>query len=320
MKKISYLACAGMLAWAFAACEPVNPITPPNPQDSTDVPVDTITTDTIPTDTIPTDTIPTDTIPADTTETHVPLSFPKKHLIEEFTGQDCGYCPGGMDAIHEFMGNDTNWVLILHHYGYMADHFSVSGSKKITGALGVSGAPSASIDRKKTKTPAGTTLVFHPGYLPNVDKEQFDSTTFASVHIANTYDPATRELNVTVSGEADTVGHKQLFITVVVKESGMIDYQADYDLASGGWTEFRHCNAVRAFLTAPKGDSLFVTNQAYNEVFSITLNDNWEPDNCSVVAFISETFKPVVQAEQRPVVEGTAGGNDIVHGGITPAN
>ena len=25
----------------------------------------------------------------------IPDSFPKKHLIEEFTGQTCGYCPYG---------------------------------------------------------------------------------------------------------------------------------------------------------------------------------------------------------------------------------
>lgn len=64
-------------------------------------------------------------------------AYPKKHLIEEFTGQDCGYCPYGMNCIHEFMGNDTNWVLVLHHYGYQKDHFSVSGSQTITKALKV---------------------------------------------------------------------------------------------------------------------------------------------------------------------------------------
>ena len=34
----------------------------------------------------------------------IPDSFPKKHLIEEFTGQGCGYCPYGMDCIHDFYG------------------------------------------------------------------------------------------------------------------------------------------------------------------------------------------------------------------------
>ena len=26
----------------------------------------------------------------------VPTSFPRKYLIEHFTGDQCGYCPGGM--------------------------------------------------------------------------------------------------------------------------------------------------------------------------------------------------------------------------------
>lgn len=305
MKKVALVAFAGMLAWAFTACEPKNTPVDPQPQDTTVVPVDTV---------------PTDTIPTDTTDIPAPLSFPKKHLIEEFTGQDCGYCPGGMNSVHDFMKKDTNWVLILHHYGYRADHFTVAGSKKITGPLGVDGAPSITINRKRTSYSNTSSLVFHPGYLPYVDKSQFDTETFASVNIANSYNPDTRELNVTVSGQVDTTGHKQLFLNVVIKESGMIDYQVDYDQPSQGWSEFRHCNAIRAFLTAPKGDTLYVADQAYSQTFTVTIKDEWEPDNCSTVAFITETFKPVVQAAQSPVVEGTAGGNNIVHGGITPLN
>ena len=58
----------------------------------------------------------------------IPDSFPKKHLIEEFTGQDCGYCPYGMNCISDFTANDTNFIVVLHHYGYKQDHFTVSGS------------------------------------------------------------------------------------------------------------------------------------------------------------------------------------------------
>ncbi|MBQ1874419.1 MAG: hypothetical protein II144_01850, partial [Paludibacteraceae bacterium] len=82
----------------------------------------------------------------------IPESFPRKHLIEEFTGQSCGYCPYGMDCVHDFMANDTNYILVLHHYGFAADHFSVAGSKTITSALKVSGAPNITIDRAKTKS------------------------------------------------------------------------------------------------------------------------------------------------------------------------
>ena len=61
-----------------------------------------------------------------------------------------------------------------------------------------------------------------------------------------------------------------------------------------------------------------MTNQRYSENYVIDLKDAWVPENCMVVAFLSEEFQPVVQAAQKPVVDGTKGGADILHGGITP--
>ncbi len=253
----------------------------------------------------------------------IPDSFPKKHLIEEFTGQTCGYCPYGMNCIHDFMENDTNFILVLHHYGYSQDHFTVAGSKTITNTLKVKGAPTMTINRAKTsyleegfKRSATT---FHPSYLPDVDKAQFEKTTYASVNIQNTYDPSSRELKIKVSGALSKKDYPFLNLTVLVKESGMIDSQADYYYSFEGWKEFRHTNAVRAFLSAAEGDPLKVgANRRYSMEYTITLKDAWVPENCMVVAFLSEEFQPVVQAAQKPVVEGTKGGDDIRHGGITP--
>ena len=253
----------------------------------------------------------------------IPDSFPKKHLIEEFTGQTCGYCPYGMDCIHDFMTNDTNFILVLHHYGYSQDHFTIAGSKTITNALNVKGAPNMTINRAKTsymeegiKRSATT---FHPGYLPTVDKAQFEQTTYASVNIQNTYNPSSRELKVTVSGALCKQDYPLLNLTVMVKESGMIDTQADYYYSFEGWKEFRHANAVRAILTNAKGDELLVdSTRHYKAEYTLTLENAWVPENCMVVAFLSEEFQPVVQAAQKPVVEGTKGGADIRHGGITP--
>ena len=253
----------------------------------------------------------------------IPDSFPKKHLIEEFTGQGCGYCPYGMDCIHDFMANDTNFILVLHHYGFSQDHFTIAGSKTITNTLKVDGAPSMTINRAKTsyleegiKRSATT---FHPGYLTDVDKAQFEKTTYASVNIQNTYDPSSRELKIKVSGALCKQDYPSLNLTVMVKESGMIDSQADYYNSFEGWKEFRHTNAVRAILTNAKGDELLVdSTRHYKEEYTLTLKDAWVPENCMVVAFLSEEFQPVVQAAQKPVVEGTKGGADIPHGGITP--
>lgn len=248
----------------------------------------------------------------------IPDSFPKKHLIEEFTGQDCGYCPYGMDCIHDFVGNDSNWIIVLHHYGYKADNFSVVGSRTITNTLKVSGAPSMTIDRAKTKYGTQSAVVFHPGYLENTAKSQFETTTYASIEIANNYDAASRTLQVKVSGDLAKKDIPNLYLTVLVKESGMIDYQSDYYNTYEGWKEFRHTNAVRAYLTEPKGDEIFVSKNHYSATYTLDLNEKWVPENCMVVAFLSEDFQPVVQAEQKPVVAGSKGGADIQHGGVTP--
>ena len=245
-------------------------------------------------------------------------SFPKKHLIEEFTGQGCGYCPYGMDCVHEFIQNDTNWIVVLHHYGYQADNFSVAGSKTITNKLGVSGAPSIAIDRARTKSEAGSSVCFHPGYLPTVSATQFAESTYASIVLNNSYDAASRTLKVRVSGYVYKEDAPELKLTLLVKESGMVDYQADFYKTYEGWKEFRHCNAVRAYLTAPLGDAISVDSRyRYEAEYEVAISNKWVAENCAVVAVLAEDFKPVVQAEQKPVVSGTKGGADILHGGIT---
>lgn len=246
--------------------------------------------------------------------------FPKKQLIEEFTGQDCGYCPMGMDYIHEFIKDDANWVVILHHDGYKTDNLTVSGSSTITKKIGVQGAPSMSINRDPIKLGGKNQLYFHPAYLEDINKNGFDSKTYASIDIANTYNADDHKLHVTVSGQIGKADYPSLTLTVLVKESGIVDYQSDYNATYEGWQEFRHCNAVRAFLTDAQGDPIYVkeTNRAYKSEFDIELDAKWNAANCMVVAFLSENeFKPVVQVNESPVVSGTNGGANIQHGGIT---
>ncbi len=286
MKHFSLFALIGVLALAMTACEPKN------------VPQDPDTPEPKP---------------------FVPQVFPKKHLIEEFTGQGCGYCPNGMDCISDFIANDTNWIVVLHHYGYQADHFSVSGSKTITNKLKVSGAPSMTVNRSKTNYGDGKAVVFHPGYLPYTNKEQFAATTYASLSISNTYDAASRELGITVSGIVSKEENPTVMLTVLVKESGMVDTQEDYYKTYEGWAEFRHTNAVRVFATKATGDTLAIDKEHHYEAsYSLTLDKKWVAENCMVVAFLSEGLQPVVQAGQRPVVADSKGGADIAHGGIKP--
>ena len=253
-------------------------------------------------------------------------SYPRKHLIEEFTAQSCGYCPYGMDCVHDFVKDDDSWIVVLHHAGYQNDNFTVAGSTMIANDLRVDGAPSITIDRKKTtfKDDEGNTasqIVFHPGYLELTPKDQFEETSDISVNIHRSYNAKKRELTVRVSGVC--VGDEipdEVTVTVLIKESGMVAPQYDYyteGLKNHRWRQFTHANAVRAFLSDPEGDFALINNEnRYARQYTLTLKDEWVAENCMIVAFISTDFKPVLQAEQCPVVKGTQGGADILHGGI----
>ena len=201
-------------------------------------------------------------------------AYPRKQLLEEFTSQWCGYCPGDMDAIHAYIKDDPNWVLILHHYGYAADNFSAKGGIQISNQLKVNGAPSIAINREMTKYGIRSDIVFSPYSLPVTSKDQFAKTTYASVNIENTYDEGTGYLDVHVSGNIAKKDHPTLYLTVLIKESGMVDFQYDYDHAPSNnqWTEFRHTNAVRYFLSEPLGDEVFEDSKGnYEADYSIKM-------------------------------------------------
>lgn len=253
--------------------------------------------------------------------TVIPSSFPKKHLIEHFTGEECIYCPMGMQYIQEYVGNNTNFIWVSHHTGYKDDQFTVKGSKTIAGKLGVQGAPSMALDRtpqdyvdQSTGQPTSS-VIFHPGYLPELTSA-LETTAYASVDIIHTYDAATKDLNITVCGLVADTTVQNLMVTVLLKENNLIGKQADGYNTWEGWEEFRHNKVVRAFITEPMGASVAVNNQKYGISYQFAIEDGWNADNCFIVAYLTEqSGKPVVNANQVPVVNGK-GGEDALFEGI----
>lgn len=247
----------------------------------------------------------------------IPQSFPKKHLLEEFTSQNCGFSPSGLDAVNSYISNDTNWVIVHHHAGFVDDHFTVAGSKRVAQSLSISGSPMIAINRSITRVGNSRAMGFHPGNLGNVNRDQFDNETYASIEWHNHYDASTRTLNIGIKGMLCKTDHPELKMTVVVKESGMEDVQADAMKTFLGWKRFRHTHAVRAFVSQPLGDEIqhSGTNK-YTTGYTIQLDESWVAENCMVVAFLSEEDGSIVQAAECAVVDGSTGGAEIVHGGI----
>ena len=254
----------------------------------------------------------------------VPSSFPRKYLIEHFTGDQCGYCPEGMYSIVDYtQKTSTPCIWVSHHYGYNTDEYTISESAKIASACGSQSAPQMAINRTKVM---GASIAFHPGYLPEAGMAEAiaskcDTVAEASVVIDHTYNAETRELNVTVSGQVANTTTTTYLLTVLIKENGLIGKQADYywSWKTAGYKEFLHPCVARDLLSSTQlGDTVKVENQAYSKTYTYSVPEKWVAENCQVVAYITPLAKkPIINAEETPLVAGTTGGKEYLPFAIT---
>ena len=230
-------------------------------------------------------------------------------FIEQFTGQDCGNCPGGskqMASSIDGMKDPSKAVWVAHHAGYYDDSFTLPESKTIASSLGVNAAPMCNINRTPRDYGLGKEeLIWHPGYATTKMLESaLNEPGLATIEMNRTYNAETRELTVEVKGRAL---ESTAYITAIVTQSGIEARQA------GGSASYVHNNAPRAFLTEAKGDKLEL-DEAGNYTFTATYTIPEKvgtfdclPENMNVVAFIHGSISDsknrlVYNAEQVTVV------------------
>ena len=258
-----------------------------------------------------------------TEEPEIPADgFSRKHLIEHFTGEECGYCPYGMDMISAAMsGKESSYVWISNHAGYSDDEFTIADSKKIAKLFGVNAAPMMMLNRQDwqytDEEGNHRGKVFHPYYMQQFTSKLEDKSP-VSIEISNEFDAATNTLTITVSGQA-TDPALLMSLTVCLTESGLHGVQADYYNTWAGWSDFVHCNVVRSYITNYKGDPVAIqAKNAYSASYSIQWKEEWKADNAMVIAYLTEDADGMVlNVEEKPVVEGTKGGKDFKHEGVT---
>lgn len=255
----------------------------------------------------------------------VPASFPRKFLIEHFTGEDCGNCPLGMYSIVEYTSQSSIPCIWVSHHTY-TDELMITESIAIADVSGVSQGEAPLMSMNRTKI-TGAKINFHPALLveegmADLIADKCDTMAEASVVIDHTYKAETRELNVTVSGQVADASVTKYLLTVLIKENGLIGKQADYagySWRSAGFKEFLHPCVIRDVLCSDAlGDEVTVENQAYSKSYTFTLPEEWVAENCCVVAYITPTTKkPIINAEEAPLVAGTTGGREYLPFGIT---
>lgn len=240
----------------------------------------------------------------------------KKVLVEEFTGQDCRFCPAGHDTVAKYMaGYEDKVAVIAHHYGYAEDLFTIEETRQLGEFFKVNGAPGCMVNRTKMED------MYYAYFLASDFKTEYivselEKPALVSIEQTNMFDPETRELTVTVKGKAygDVEGTR---LAVLVTQSGYQAYQA-------GGERYMHDNFPIEFLTDYSGDLVtYAEDGSYEMTFTGTIEESYSNSDGSrsvdieqlkVVAYISEWNS----VEDSPVLN-TDFGKMNIKGGVAQA-
>ena len=224
-----------------------------------------------------------------------------KHVVEQFTSTSCTYCPLGTNMLQKLNEKCENleWISIhgTQNSNY-PDPYTFAACNDIFNFMGAGGWPFATFNRmyiNDEQIGSGLTLSigYYEQYASLVADIFYDilsnteAPALTSIDVTGTYDEATRELKVIVSGEGvDKAGEllRDKNLTVYLLENGLVSRQ----LNQGTWiTEYTHNNVLRQVLTASKGDAVKWNGDSFTAEYSTILNADWNSDNMRVVAFLA---------------------------------
>ena len=232
----------------------------------------------------------TATNPVDTTGT----SQLKKVLLEDVTGVRCPNCPAAHEIADELQQEYAGRVEVVSiHNGILASpfpfsqySFKISIGTQIDNYLGpASSWPKGAIDRVLYE--GQNEVLMERTVWAGIIPQRLDDTLKVAIGLSKNYDAVTRKLDLTAQLNYLTEVNDEQKITVLITESGLVDPQEFPDHID---TFYVHNNVLRGAVTDPLGDPITETTAAgaqVSRVYSYTIPNDWNPQRCRVVAFVS---------------------------------
>lgn len=174
-----------------------------------------------------------------------PADMRRAVLLEGFTGQSCGNCPGG----HRYINNalemfDGDVVEVFHHIGYYPDNFTMSEESFYINFYGGSTyAPAFMVNRMLGNGSSTVVQNVSVGAVLNMLKAAAAEQPYFAVEINTDYDEATR----LVTGSVDVMPYVMpdadtIMLSLFVVQDSIIATQ------SGGSNNYVHRYAYRGSL------------------------------------------------------------------------
>lgn len=226
-------------------------------------------------------------------------------LAEAFTTMQCANCPIAHERQDEAFDGLASVVRVDHHSGFGTDLFTTQADRDFIWFYnngGATYAPGIMLDRALLddifdlqRSPGEEHSPIFGGSLYPEDFRYIhgvltERPAYVDVNIASAYDPATRHLSITVSGEAIAkLKGDNPTLNVWLTESGLKSKQPQSGSSLG--VNFVHNHVMRATLTGSWGQTMNLGIEPYSKTFTTTLDAAWKPENMEIVAFIANYDK-----------------------------
>ncbi len=220
-----------------------------------------------------------------------PASVPHNALLEHFTTAQCPNCPAATTNLTNWTNTRPNIIWISHHAGYYTDAYTVTENTTLLAFYNDGGstyAPAIMLDRMHLAPEGDPGPVFFPGssFTPGLMDQRRNAPAFVTVEMEGDYNPDTRVLNLTVSGEFVGTVNGSPRISVYVVEDGLVGTQQG---ATGNYT---HNHVMRDAISDVWGDAGSISNgntgTTFTKNYTYTMNASWTLANLSVVAFVND--------------------------------
>lgn len=227
------------------------------------------------------------------------INFNKRVLIEDFTGTWCQYCPRVSYAI-ELVNAQTSdaTIVAIHRYNSSIDPFNFSGATALENQIGLSGYPTAMLNRN--------TEWNYP--------ETSNASVSQAVNLTSGVNPKLGvAMETTTSGNTSTVNVKVKFgksfsnlkLVVYALEDNLIYNQTNSTSYYGGANPivgFEHDHVLREVLSSSiLGETITGStnlNDEFSKSFTYTIPGNVNTNNVRFVAFVIDSSNKALNSRE----------------------
>ena len=226
------------------------------------------------------------------------FSYPRRVLIEEFTGEECNNCPRAAMYLHEVLATGDyaeRTAMMAHHSGYHPDWLTFDPSDTeyewlFNHDIAVY-APALMLDRVAQEAEYGGQTYMTPCFDPSSKDFIENAVAYMLTQLSKAYidlaaTVADGQLSVNVSGGRSQVfGSTPTRLTVCVVEDHIEQRQ---QASMNTYPEFEHMGALRAINTT-WGDLVeWDANDHFAASYTFALDPEWKQKDLRVIAFVSD--------------------------------